>query len=153
MNVRIRNARIDDTDAMTALLGELFSIEADFDKDERRQRRGLKLLLEGTTGDRHCIKVAEVNGEVVGMCSIQKLISTAEGRMVGLVEDMVVTSSLRGLGIGRFLIKQMEKWAIEHKLVRLQLLADRSNFPALDFYSAMGWEPTRLIGVRRTWSR
>ncbi|MDD5723320.1 MAG: GNAT family N-acetyltransferase [Syntrophales bacterium] len=150
MDVKIRNARFDDLNAMAALLGELFSIEEDFAVDEQRQRRGLELIVSDCYNS-HCIKVAEVDGQVVGMCTIQTLISTAEGGMVGLLEDMVVTSSFRGQGIGHLLIKHIEAWAKEHKVTRLQLLADRTNFSALDFYGAMGWDPTRLICVRRTW--
>jgi N-acetylglutamate synthase-like GNAT family acetyltransferase len=150
MNVKIRNARVNDLDAMTALLGELFSIEADFAVDERRQRRGLDMMVNNCRKT-SCVKVAEADGKVVGMCTIQILISTAEGGMVGLVEDMVVASNLRGQGVGRQLMENIEDWAKRQKVIRLQLLADRTNFSALDFYSEMSWYPTRLICVRRAW--
>jgi hypothetical protein len=35
-----------------------------------------------------------------------------------------------------------------NKVSRLQLLADRSNVPALDFYRIMGWHMTELICLR-----
>jgi len=152
MEVKIRNACFSDLDAMVPLLRQLFSIEADFAADENRQRRGLSLMLDGC-GKHRCIQVAEVDGQVVGMCTAQMLISTAEGGAVALVEDMVVDGHYRRLGIGRQLIAAMETWANKHGLVRLQLLADRTNFCALDFYDRMGWRPTRLICLRRLWTQ
>lgn len=147
MNISIRNACLEDIEALTALLGQLFSIEADFTVDEKCQRRGVKLMLDGC-GKHRCIKVAEVDNQVVGMCTIQVLISTAEGGMVGLLEDMVVDSRYRGRGIGHMLMEHVEAWARQHGLTRLQLLADRTNFEALDFYSKTSWDHTNLICLR-----
>ena len=148
VTVRIRNAQASDRDAMVGLLRELFSIEADFTIDEARQRRGLKLMLDGCLKHR-CIKVAEVGGQVIGMCTAQTLISTAEGGVVALVEDVVVDPQFRGRGIGRNLMESIEDWARSRGATRMQLLADRTNFSALDFYDKIGWRPTQLICLRR----
>ena len=148
MDVKIRDALPDDVAALTALLQALFSIEADFSADATRQQRGLSLMLDGC-GKHRCVKVAIVNGCVVGMCTAQSLVSTAEGAMVALVEDMVVDSRYRGMGIGRKLMAAIELWASKHEMRRMQLLADRTNFSALDFYDKLGWCPTQLICLRR----
>jgi GNAT superfamily N-acetyltransferase len=152
MDVRIRNARPDDLDTLTALLGDLFSIEADFEVDTPRQRRGLALMLDGCQKHR-CVKVAETLEGVVGMVTGQLVVSTAEGGMVVLVEDMVVDRLWRKRGIGRLLMESMEAWARQRDASRLQLLADRTNFAALDFYDKIGWRPTRLICLRRKWNK
>jgi ribosomal protein S18 acetylase RimI-like enzyme len=146
--VHIRNAQTSDMDAMVGLLKALFSIEADFSIDKARQRRGLKLMLDGCLKHR-CIKVAEVKGQVIGMCTAQTLISTAEGGIVALVEDVVVDLQFRGRGIGRKLMACIEDWARSRGATRMQLLADRTNFSALDFYDKIGWLPTQLICLRR----
>jgi GNAT superfamily N-acetyltransferase len=150
MDVGIRDAQSCDLDTLVALLGELFSIEADFMVDDMRQRKGLSMMLDGC-GKHRCVKVAEADGQVVGMCTAQILISTAQGGNVALVEDMVVNAPYRGMGIGRQLISALEKWAYQHGVTRLQLLADRTNSPALEFYGKMGWRSTRLICLRRQW--
>lgn len=152
MDVKIRNARIGDLDALVLLLCELFSIEADFEVDTQRQRRGLALMLDGC-GKHRCVKVAQVEGEIVGMCTAQILISTAEGGVVALIEDMVVDRRYRKMGIGRKLLKAIYEWAVKHGVKRLQLLADRTNFSALEFYNAMGWHPTQLICLRKKWKK
>ena len=150
MNIDIRDGQPEDLDALVALLQELFSIEADFSVDEVRQQKGLSMMLDDC-GKHRCVKVGVAEGHVVGMCTAQILISTAEGGRVALVEDMVVDAQYRGMGIGRQLMYAIEEWAYNHDISRLQLLADRTNFSALDFYDRMGWHPTRLICLRRQW--
>ncbi|MEW6038830.1 MAG: GNAT family N-acetyltransferase [Pseudomonadota bacterium] len=146
MDVVIRPARAGDVEALVGLLGTLFSIEADFAFDPDRSASGLALLI-GSGTDR--VLVAEFEGRVIGMCSVQTLISTAEGGRAGLVEDMVVAEDFRGKGIGQRLLGEIERWAAEAGLTRLQLLADRANEPALAFYDRLGWQRTALVGLRK----
>lgn len=148
----IRNARHEEIETLVALLQQLFAIETDFKIDVQRHRRGLALMIDGC-GKHRCVQVAEVEGTVVGMGTAQLLISTAEGGLVALVEDIVVDAQWRGRSIGRMLVAALEQWASLHGATRLQLLADRSNFSALDFYDRIGWRPTRMICLRRRLSR
>ena len=150
VRARIRVARHDDLDAPVSLLQELFTIEADFEVDGSRQRRGLSMMLDGC-GKHRCVKVAEADGRVVGMSTAQMLISTAKGEWSAMVEDMVVAAGYRGAGIGWRLMESIFHWVRAHGGTRLQLLADRTNFSALDFYNQMGWHPTQLICLRRQW--
>ncbi|MBF0526655.1 MAG: GNAT family N-acetyltransferase [Deltaproteobacteria bacterium] len=145
-DLQIRPASSSDLDQLVGLLRELFSIEADFEFNASRQRKGLTRLLADSRG---CLLVAESAGRVVGMCSVQTLISTAEGNRVGLVEDVVVTAEHRGRGIGLALVAALEHWARDNGLTRLQLLADRTNAPALRFYEKLDWSPTQLICLRK----
>lgn len=78
----------EDIEAMPGLLRLLFDIEADFEFDEARQRRGLFLMTDGCLKHK-VIQVAESAGRIVGMASAQTLISSAEGAMSALVEDVV----------------------------------------------------------------
>ncbi len=148
MAVTIRNARHEDIDPLVRLLVQLFTIETDFTIEEARHRRGVALMLEGC-GKHRCVKVAEAQGAVVAMGTAQLLISTAEGSVVALIEDMVVDAQWRRRGIGRRMMAAMEQWALAHGVTRLQLLADRTNFAALDFYDSIGWLPTKMICLRR----
>ena len=147
-NIVIRMAQRGDLDALVKLLEALFRLEPDFTPDPVRQRRGLTLFLDGC-GKHRCLLVAETAGEVVAMASIQVLVSTAEGGLVGLVEDVVVAAAHRGRGVGRQLMTALADWAHRHGLSRLQLLADRENRAALEFYARLGWRPTQLICLRK----
>ncbi len=129
---------------MVSLLLALFAIEDDFSPDPACQRRGLALFLDGC-GKHRGILVAETDVGVIAMATIQILISTAQGGPVGLVEDVVVRADCRGQGVGRQLMAAVNAWAVERGLTRLQLLADRGNQPAMDFYRRIGWQDTRLV--------
>jgi len=142
----LRKARQHDLDRLTALLRLLFTIEEDFSFNEQKQRQGLFLLLDS---DRGCVLVAEETGQVIGMCTGQLVISTAEGGPSVLVEDVVVDPAHRGQGIGRALMNTMAGWALEQGATRLQLLADKNNGPGLDFYERLGWRTTALICLRQ----
>jgi len=146
-NVKIRPASHSDIKDLVELLSELFSIEADFTFDAERQRHGLEMMLADT--ETRCVLAAQAGNHVVGMCSVQIVISTAEGGPAGLVEDMVVRRQWRGRGIGRQLLRRAEAWAREKGIERLQLLADENNFPALAFYQERGWKRTQLICLRK----
>jgi GNAT superfamily N-acetyltransferase len=150
MDATIRDATHEDLPALVELLKELSAIEDDFTPDHIRQQKGLALMLDGCRKHR-CVKVAEVDGIIVGMCTAQWLISTVEGGAVALVEDMVVAAARRGQGIGGQLMAGIERWALNHNMTRAQLLADRSNSSALEFYDRIGWRPTQLVCLRRNW--
>lgn len=148
--VRIRPARYEDLDCLVSLLGELFSIEEDFVVDEARQRRGLSMMLNNGRGRIIIAERSQANapGDVVGMCSGQITVSTAEGGPAVLIEDVVVSKDWRGRGIGSKLMEGIADWARQNEATRLQLLADTENAPALGFYEHLGWETTQLICMR-----
>lgn len=144
--VSIRTAHSADLEPMANLLKMLFSVEADFSADRSRQLEGLRMLLGNP---RARILVAESNGEVVGMCTGQVVISTAEGGPSILVEDVVVRKDFQKQGIGSRLMQGLYEFAEENRATRLQLLADCDNQPALQFYKQKGWSSTKLICLRR----
>jgi ribosomal protein S18 acetylase RimI-like enzyme len=148
--IRIRRATLRDLGAMTALLAELFSLEPDFAICPDRQARGLRLLLKAARTGTANVTVAEdqASGRVVGMATVQTVVSTAEGALSGWVEDVVVTASRRGSGIGGRLLAALAAWAEARGATRLQLLADRDNRAALEFYAGHGWQRTRMTPLR-----
>jgi ribosomal protein S18 acetylase RimI-like enzyme len=143
--VRIRPALWKDIEEMILLLQGLFSLEADFQFNRDLQEAGLKQLLNA---DGALALVAEDQGRVVGMCTGQTVISTAEGGPALLVEDVVVSPDRQGKGIGRILLQALVDRASQQGISRLQLLADRNNDSALAFYEKLGWQSTRLICLR-----
>lgn len=142
----IRKSTMADIEDMILLLRELFAIEADFEFDASKQRKGLKLMLAYPL--QRPIWVAQAGAEIVGMCSAQMLISTAQGSQAAIVEDLVVRKDFRGHGIGKALIKTVELWATQNGITRLQLLADHTNTAALEFYKHLGWSTTQLVCLR-----
>lgn len=144
MNIRPATGR--DIPAMIELLRLLCAIEADFSFAPERQRRGLELLL---AADQARVLVVETVGEVIGMVTGQLLVSTAEGAPSLMVEDLVVAPAERHKGVAAALLACLAAWGLERGATRLQLLADRTNSSALNFYRLQGWQTTRLICLRR----
>ena len=144
-NFMIRKALYNDIEAMIGLLEQLFAIEDDFTADSKRQSRGLQL---GLDLENVSFLVAEIDNKIVGMVSGQLLLSSTEGGVSLLVEDLVVDSSYRGQGIGRKLLHAVGVWGSERGADRMQLLTDCDNLGALDFYLSQGWRRTKLICLR-----
>jgi len=144
--INIRQALPDDIPRLAALLKVLFSIEEDFTFNEAKQGTGLQQLINSDHGS---VLVAEHTGNIVGMCTGQLTVSTAEGGPALLVEDVVVAEEWRSQGVGRRLMDEMSKWALLAGATRLQLLADKANTRALGFYMNSGWKSTQLICLRK----
>jgi GNAT superfamily N-acetyltransferase len=148
VSVTVRPARITDLPGLVELLCQLFSIETDFEVRPARHARGLRLLLGAARRGRAYVVVAERLGEVVGMATVQIVVSTVEGARSGWIEDVVVRDDLRGDGIGTSLMASLSHWARTNGLARLQLLTDRRNRLALAFYDHLAFQPTHMICLR-----
>ncbi|RLW68526.1 MAG: GNAT family N-acetyltransferase, partial [gamma proteobacterium symbiont of Stewartia floridana] len=126
-----------DIDKMVDLLRQLFSIEADFNVDPDKQRRGLELLQESEAAEIFVVRSARQ--EVVAMATLQLVVSTAEGGLVAWMEDVVVDADHRGQGVGEFLLSHINRWVESRGIKRVQLVADRDNRSAIEFYKKQGW--------------
>jgi GNAT superfamily N-acetyltransferase len=78
--------------------------------------------------------------------------STWLGRPGIYLEDLFVYPELRGLGIGKALLKKVAEIAVERGCARLKWSVLDWNTPAIDFYRAMGaefmdeWTNVRITG-------
>ncbi len=148
MDITFRFARPEDIPRLCDLLGELFSLESDFSTDREKQERGLSLSVADRSGS-SLILVALTAETVIGMATVQTLVSTAEGGRVGLVEDVIVDERFRCRNVATLLLEEIVAWSRKTGLTSLQLLADRENHQALNFYHSRGWAATRLICLRK----
>ena len=146
-DVTIRPARQDDIAAMAELLSMLFAVEEDFAVDTDKQRAGLEMFFQYPDG--RYLVVPEKQQQVVGMCSAQLLISTAEGGWKAIIEDVVVAKQLRGQGIGKRMLDELADWAGLQGASRKDLLADRDNIDGLKFYDRLNWRRTNLIALQK----
>lgn len=144
---RISRAGHSDIEQLLPLLESLFSLEEDFLFDPVRARRALERIIDD--GERSCLLVARIEERVVGMCSAQLVISTAQGSWSAWVEDVVVAADWRGKGIGSGLLEALEQWCRQNGVTRMQLVADRDNHPAHQFYQHTGWSETNLEVIKK----
>ena len=136
-----------DIDAMSRMVGALFSTEPDFAADPAKQRRGLEAILR--SGEAAAFVAVTEAGAAVGMVTVQLVVSTAEGGPSGLLEDLFVEESHRRRGVAAALVGAVEAWCAERGATRVQLLADQENERAFRFYDSAGYLPTRMVARRR----
>jgi len=148
MKATIDFATADDLEPMADLLAELFTLESDFKPVRGKQIAGLRLILDNR--DVGQLFVLRVDGRVAGMANALYTVSTAEGRRVVLLEDVIVKAAYRGTGLGRLLVEHVLAWAAANGLPRITLLADRDNAPALAFYEHLGFEYSAMRVLRKT---
>jgi Leucine-rich repeat (LRR) protein/ribosomal protein S18 acetylase RimI-like enzyme len=139
--ISIEKASREDIPHMAKLLNVLFAIESDFTFDYEKQFAGISRLYEYEGAD---MLVAKYEGKVVGMITMQRLISSAEGDYIGQMEDLVVEEEFRRMGVGSRLINKMRSIAQEYSYKRIQLAADVDNKNALEFYNRRGFVKTHL---------
>ena len=142
-----RNARADDIEILADLISIIFALEEDFTVDKQKQIRALQMLLQNP--DNACIFVADCSGQAIAMCSAQLLLSTAEGGYKALVEDVVVSPEFQGRNIGKRLLEQVELWARQKNIKRLDLAPDLDNEKGLAFYKKLGWSETNMTMMQK----
>lgn len=139
--ITIERAKEEDLTQMAELLSVLFAIEQDFTIDYDKQLSGITKLYHSEGKE---LLVAKYEGEVVGMVTMQRLISSAEGDYIGQVEDLVVKEEYRKMGVGSRLLNKMRAIAQAYGYKRIQLAADVDNENALHFYTRRGFHQTHL---------
>jgi GNAT superfamily N-acetyltransferase len=96
--------------------------------------------------------IAEHDGRPAGFAFYFFDYSTWIGRPGIYLEDLFVYPELRGLGIGKALLKQVAAIAVDKGCARLKWSVLDWNTPAIDFYRAMGgelmdeWTNVRITG-------
>ena len=146
MDAIIDLATDNDLEQMADLLAELFALESDFTPERAKQIAGLRLILDNPAVGQ--LFVLRVDDQVAGMANALYTVSTAEGRRVILLEDVIVSQAYRGRGLGRRLVEHVLDWAAANGLPRVTLLADKSNAPALTFYERLGFEHSAMRVLR-----
>jgi GNAT superfamily N-acetyltransferase len=131
---------------MAALLGQLFTQEAEFRPDPDAQLRGLRRILD--TPAQGQLLVAREGLEVAGMVSLLWNTSTALGGPVAWLEDLVVAPDRRGQGLGHALLAGAIDLGRERGLLRITLLTDGDNLKAQALYASRGFRTSSMVPMR-----
>lgn len=147
LSLELGIAKRDELPELVALLGILFSQEAEFTPDEAKQTRALEnILSDSSVGT---VFVAREEGRVVAMASLLYTISTVEGGRAALFEDLVVLPSHRGRGIASSLVEFVIRHARKQGVLRLTLLTDVSNERAQALYRKLGFTDSSMKLMRQ----
>ena len=139
-------ATTNDIPQLCTLLAILFTQEADFQPDTRKQSAGLRQIIEHPETGR--ILTLREGDEIIGMVSLLYVISTACGGKVALLEDMIVHPDRRGNGAGGKLLEAAIEHARREGCLRITLLTDRANNAAIRFYLKHKFEISEMSPLR-----
>ena len=144
--VELGVARADELPQLVALLGILFSQEVEFVPDDTKQTRALeKILGDESVGT---VYVARAEGRVIAMASLIYTVSTAEGGVAALFEDLIVLPGHRGRGVATELVEFMIQDARKNGVRRLTLLTDGQNERAQALYRKLGFTDSTMKLMR-----
>ena len=134
-NTVIREARSTDMPRVLELIKELAVFEKEPDAVEVN---AAQLEVDGFGSQRsfHCF-VAEVEGKVGGMALVYPRYSTWKGIVLHL-EDLIVTESMRGRGLGVALLDRVVQYGAQLGVKRISWEVLDWNTPAIDFYKNKG---------------
>lgn len=135
-----------DIPALSDLLSVLFTQEIEFKPNETAQRRGLSTIISNP--DIGAILVARDGAHLLAMVNLLFTVSTALGERVAILEDMVVSPTARGSGIGSALLNYAIEFAKNSGAKRITLLTDRDNHPAQHFYLKHGFIASTMVPLR-----
>ncbi|NVJ63369.1 MAG: GNAT family N-acetyltransferase [Flavobacteriaceae bacterium] len=134
MSYLIRTAKPTDMKEVLGLIQELAVFENEPYAVEITEE---DLIRDGFEGDAFKCFVAEKEARIVGIALVYPRYSTWKGVALHL-EDLIVTQSLRGSGIGSALLKQVVDYAKELGVKRVSWDVLDWNEPAISFYEAKG---------------
>lgn len=87
--------------------------------------------------------VADIDGAVVGFAFVQLGCPHDDAmhrpRVFAYLEDIVVSSDHRRLGVGKALMQKVEAWAGDRNVDQIELTVWEFNEEAKEFYEALGY--------------
>ncbi len=133
---RIRTATRDDVPKLLALIRELATYEK---KREKAVVTEADLLRDAFgSSPKFRALIAEWDDEPAGYASFFYFYSTFQGRAALFLEDLFVLEKFRGKGIGKALLAEVARLALEEKCFGLRWEVLDWNRPAIEFYQKLG---------------
>jgi GNAT superfamily N-acetyltransferase len=150
MNIDIRPARREDVATVLLFVKELAAFERAPDAVLATEA----MIEDALFGDRPAAEavIAEIDDEPAGFALFFHNFSTWEGRRGLYLEDLYVTPSMRGRGIGKALLAHLARLAVERDCARYEWAVLDWNQSAIDVYRSIGarraedWRIERLEG-------
>ena len=135
MKLKIRKAEKKDANSILDLIKEL----AEFEREPNEVILTKEIIERDGFGENNLFKcfVAEYNYKVVGMALFYPRYSTWKGPTLHL-EDLIVTESMKGKGIGTKLYNSFIDYAILKGVKRVEWVVLDWNKSAIEFYKKTG---------------
>ena len=147
MTATIRPATLDDCPTIAALIVEL----AAYEKLEDQAKATPEDLARNLFGDHPAAEVlmAEVEGKAIGFALFFPTFSTFRGQPGLYLEDVYVRPEHRGRGVGKALLANVARIAVDRGCGRLEWSVLDWNEPSIGFYRSLGAIPMNEWTVYR----
>jgi GNAT superfamily N-acetyltransferase len=139
MSVRIERATERDVSTILEMINALAVYERMSDQVVATEA-GLREALFGPRPDAEVL-IAYADGTPAGFALFFHNFSTFLGRRGLYLEDLFVKPEMRGSGIGKRLLAELARLAVERKCGRFEWAVLDWNEPAIGFYKKLGAEP------------
>ena len=137
----LRSASLFDADDVAALLTEL-----GYPCDTEDAAHRIHAIMDN---DRQALVVARVDGVVAGLVALDFMYYLPLDTVTCRINALVVTSSARGHGLGRQLLREAERRARAGGAARLELTSGSQRTEAHAFYRACGFGDGTVRFVKR----
>jgi len=147
MSVAIRPARVEDVPTIAALIRGL----AVYEKLEHEVKMTEEKVRDSMFGLRPYAEaiLAEEDGQAVGFALFFHNYSTFLAQPGLYLEDLFVLESHRGKGVGKALLAQLARIAVDRQCGRLEWAVLDWNVDAIGFYEKLGAKPNSEWTVYR----
>ena len=147
MSIAIRPARVEDVPTIAALIRGL----AVYEKLEHEVKMTEEKVRDSMFGLRPYAEaiLAEEDGQAVGFALFFHNYSTFLAQPGLYLEDLFVLESHRGKGVGKALLAQLARIAVDRQCGRLEWAVLDWNVDAIGFYEKLGAKPNSEWTVYR----
>lgn len=147
----IRPAILADFDAICALIERVDRLHADALPDvyqlAEKPARTYEWFAQISKSPDSCMFVAECQGVIAGMilCTVRSspAFPLFVPRRYGHINELVVSESFQGQGIGRRLVQRVHEWVQDQGITEIELDVYEFNGPARTLYEHLGYETMR----------
>ncbi|HEV7699844.1 MAG TPA: GNAT family N-acetyltransferase [Pyrinomonadaceae bacterium] len=136
MSISVRNVTSADITAVLGLIREFAAFEDLTDYCEvDEDRLETALFTVGATAEG---LIAEDDGQAIGYALFFPNFSSFRGQRGFYLDDIYVTESYRGRGVGELMLKELARLAEARGYERIDFLVLDWNTPAIGFYKKLG---------------
>ncbi len=136
MSITIRKASMQDSEKLLSMIIDLADFQGQRDA-VKTKNEDLRRYLSSDRPPFECV-LAESHGNVVGFALFFTTFSTWSGHPGIYLEDLYVIPEKRGTGIGKQLVAELARIALERGYKRLEFISLMSNRSSYNFNQSLG---------------
>jgi len=144
--VIIREASIEDADVIIELWKEFIDFHGVRDEAFRRSHDGHEqfgaYVRKNIVSEEWLVLVAVENGKLIGYCTatVAEYPPVLERARYGFIQDIAVTETCRGQGVGTRFVTRAELWFRRRGITRIQLHVASANEVSQAFWNRLGFK-------------